>query len=199
MTALELQLRATGPDPFVVLGKRLVPLCIGHLPLLAKAECGVIAGPGELGLAVLICSRPPAQVVAFLNSRLFELRLAFWRRRLGVWDFAEHKAAFEAYLKYHTELPEVIFKGDGETAIPFWQRLRMLLIARLHYNPATVDGVSYLQAMWDFVSYAEFEGWAAVQDFSGDDIEREMAALDLEAIAAAGERILKKEEGPGHA
>jgi hypothetical protein len=196
VTARELQLRAVCPDSFTVLGRRMRPLALGHLPLLQKYEADVLRGPAELSSAVLICSMRPRDVVPFSQSRWFELGMALWRRRTGAWDFEKEKEAFEGYWEYHTELPEVTFRaGNGaESVIPFSQHLRMVLIARLGYDPEKVEEVSYLQARWDYISYCEFEGWAAVHDFTGDAIDQAMQDLDLDAIAAAGAAILRRAE-----
>ena len=190
MTAEQLHARTVVSEDFRILGVRLLPLTLGHVAVLNHLGCINPTNPGELGLAVFVCSMRHDKVMMKLRSSLFPMRMWFWQRRLGVWDFREKLAMFQEYLAHHMEMPEVISKGEvGECFIPAAQCYRVILLSRLGYSPKDVDFAPYLQAKWDFITLQELEGKADVMDFTGSDLDEIQAGIDVEAVTAAAMKL----------
>lgn len=193
MTAAELHARTVVSEEFRILGVRLLPLSLGHVAVLHHLGCMSPSNPGELGLAIFVCSIRHDLVMSKLRSPLFPLRMWLWQWRLGVWDFREKLAMFHEYLAHNMEMPEVISKGEaGECFIPAAQCYRVILLSRLGYSPKEVDFTPYLQAKWDFITLQELEGKADVMDFTGTDVDEMQSSLDVEKIQEQAMRLFNQ-------
>lgn len=181
MTAAELHSRLSVPSPVECMGLRLLPFTIGHARLMDHLGCSGLVDEADLSLSVIICSRKPSKVLAFLNSWLLPLRLMVWRWYLKAWDPHAEMAKFCRYLKEHTQLPAIIPQGGGAThsnPIPHHQKLRVVMISRLGYKPSDVDSTPYLQALWDVITLTVSEGRANALDQTDEDIAELEASID---------------------
>jgi hypothetical protein len=74
--------------------------------------------------------------------------------------------------------------GATRSAIPFHQHLRAMLLSKLHYTEAMLDTVPLNQALWDYYSWAAFEGLINLFDCTAGDMQAEADALDRESVLA---------------
>ena len=188
MSATDLQARAIVPERFVILGQRLLPLAVGHVELFARLGVERILTPADLVLAVVIAAHRPREVMPFLESPFFRLRLWFWGLRLGNWDFVSKREIFQTYLAHHMETPEVALKGKGDCGgsnVPFVQHLRAVLLSKLGYDPERIEDAPYARAIWDYYAWAETEGTVTVLPQTSSEIRAAIDALDHDAILKA--------------
>lgn len=184
MTATELYRRLTLPTRFRVLGYTLVPFTIGHARILDRIALGEIDNGASALLCAKLCSMPYQQAERWLVSPMLNLRIWImtWRRRALLASEVEVEKAVKIlgeYLDEATRIPRYSTTGSGEKSelgTPFAQHLRATLLSKLNYSPETVDSTTYLQAMWDYVSWMEAEGRLSVDHGITDEEEDELIA-----------------------
>jgi hypothetical protein len=77
------------PEPYQILGLRLLPLSVGRYRLLHRFNCAFVseeattATIGDLILGILICSMRFDQFVAFYESKSFAREVRRWANRIG--------------------------------------------------------------------------------------------------------------------
>lgn len=181
MTAADLYRRLTLRTRATVFGYKLVPFTVGHAILFDSLGVQSITTPGEVALAAWICSMP-----AHVADRRLNGRRASWWMRWIVWTRAEWMRdpeevrkgveVLSVYLDDQTRVAATQAKGeDGpQSGVPFCQRLRAVLLSRLNYSPETVDQTPYLQALWDYIAWAEMEGALTVPPDVDDETEAEL-------------------------
>lgn len=169
----------TLPTRFRVFGLRLVPFTVGHARLLDRIELDEVNDGGSCLLAAKLCSMPSDEAERWINSRFLGLRmvaLAFGRKRLmrSADEVNNAVRVFGEYLDESTRVPVWESKGEGEgrkLGTPFAQHLRAVLLSKLGYSPSEVDRTPYLQAMWDYISFMEAEGFISVDEGLTNDEE----------------------------
>lgn len=165
-------LRYTVPEPCVILGLKLEPLTLGHLIHLERFGLTQPHRPDEIALAVLICSRPVADILPTLNDPWlgFKLRLWLWRvSPFSAIDWPAKAAAFEDYTEEHIDAPAAVSTSDErgslrDSGTPFLQHLKVTLQHGLNYSHAEAMALPYAQALWDFYTYHELQGNVLVCD-----------------------------------
>ena len=149
------------PEPTTLLGKRLVPLSLGHVFLLQRFGCYPAQGYSGLITGVIVCSRPVREVLPTLEDKWLGLKLWVWGRRLGKFNPFEKVLAFNAYLEAHSRRPELMpfdsFEETGLPGAPFLQHLRVCLLARCGWTREMIDEEPLSQAFWDYYTYWEIE------------------------------------------
>jgi len=195
-------------EPVVILGRRMLPLTLGHAVMLDRMGIGKIAEPEDLLMAVLICSMPVETFERKAESRLFGLWISWWSDR--AWrrwlrdpeSFARSLKLFGEYLDEQTSCPDYEVVGRTEEiqgGTPRVQQLRALLISKLNYSPETVMRTSFTQAHWDYYAYLESE--MAIRVINGRNGETHAArfaqadALRDEMLRKAREQFSGKENG----
>lgn len=77
------------PEPYQILGLRLLPLSLGRYRLLRRFDCAFVseesttAQMGDLILGVLICSMRCEQFLSFYESKHFAREVRRWSERIG--------------------------------------------------------------------------------------------------------------------
>lgn len=181
------------PDPFTILGLELRPLSIGRLLLLHRF--GVLADGHQpkdfqdLVLGVLICSRPVAEVSAFLRARRLPVAMWLWRKRVGK-SPARMAQAFGLFKRY-SKRPQIGVNThdngpDGVPGAPWLQHLRVELLSKCHWTIADIEERPYGEAVWDYYTY-----WENLGKLDIDEGERlaELAAVVGEANARHAEIV----------
>lgn len=80
--------KAAIPEPYQILGLRLLPLSLGRFRLLHRFECSFVseqpatASLADLILGVLICSMRCDEFIAFHQSKSFEREIRKWAIRI---------------------------------------------------------------------------------------------------------------------
>lgn len=149
------------PEPTTILGKRLEPLSLGHVFLLQRFGCYPVQEYSALITAVLVCSRPCAEVLPTLADRWLPWKLRIWGKRLGKFNPFEKIIAFNNYLEAHSRRPELMpfdgFDATGLPGAPFFQHLRVTLLARCGWTKEMIESEPLSQAFWDYYTYWEIE------------------------------------------
>lgn len=115
--------KALVPNDHVCLGKRLLPLTLGHWFLLAEhaphfLDRDLRISDGNLPAAVLICSLPLKRARKVFREAgpmrrfLLELRLLWWGRQCRALDFTREAVAFLNYLRDSFSSPRLNISPD---------------------------------------------------------------------------------------
>lgn len=81
--------KAAIPEPYQILGLRLLPLSLGRYRLLHRFQCAFVseeattAEIGDLLLGVLVCSMHCDEFVSFYQSKRFSKEVRKWSARIG--------------------------------------------------------------------------------------------------------------------
>lgn len=178
----DLFVRALWPDRHWCLGRRLMPLTIGHLLLLRRVgsplASGLVPDPADLALAVFICSRPWRRALAAVERPALSLRLLVLGLRAS-WGMQRAVQSLTRYLKSSLEGPRwwpVPRPGgsDLEMRSPYWATILVALQSDLRMTHEEALDVPVALALWKIAVMREREG--QVQLISDD--EREVLAVD---------------------
>lgn len=194
MNARELYSRTLGLERFRILQQDLLPLTVGHVRLMEATDCMGARDPGELGLALAICSRRPADALEFITSPGAKSVIQKWGQSVGVWDWEEKRNDWSDYLRVNTEIPDgVLQHGVNPKAsnVPSSQTLRVRLMSELHVPHRDVDDYSILQALWDLLALDNYRGLIDVLDMSGQEIAAVRDSINWEAVRAKGAEVLE--------
>lgn len=182
---LDRYLAALWPDTYRCLGRRLLPLRIGHILLLRRIG-SPFGQPGDripdavdIALAVQICSRPVAEGVKLVRSGSVRLGL------VSLWlSWRAHRSRLEAvtqlaaYLQAGMTGPRFWKRESGATApsTPFWMAVLVTLRRDLGMTKAESLEAVAASALWEcaaiwesvgavnFMSDAEFEAMAMAEE-----------------------------------
>lgn len=175
------------PEPFTILGVRLLPFSPGKILLLHRTE-NVFADGGavteeHLATAVWLCAFPFRVALASLDDPKTPAEMKKWRRKLGRVDWKEAKALFERYVKEGSTFPRYNPKGnpgDGILQVPTVQIVRCTL---KRWDESFWDD-PWGQLLWDFFTVKGIEG--AVDICEQSSVENAQAVADkVQAIFAA--------------
>lgn len=190
-------LTAVWPEPFTILGKRLLPLSIGRLLLLQRYECYPPKSPSGLILAVIICSRPCDQVEAAITDRWLRVKSWLWRLRLGKIDWEARLQLFSDYVIAHSRRPS-LYESRGHDVLPgapWLQHLQVCLRARVGWTKQEVAEACYSQALWDYYTQWEVEQRVLIQPEEAKEgaalSEAQVKAMVADADARHEERLAK--------
>lgn len=174
---LDRYLAALWPDTHRCLGRRLLPLRIGHILLLRRVGspfgAAIDRTPDgvDIATAVAICSRTVADATRFVQSSGLALRLiplalrAQWRRR-------EASAQLLAYFRAGMDGPKFWHRGDSKPlATPFWLSVMVTLCRELGRTGEEALEAVAAAALWECAAVWEATGQAT---FRSDDEEQAM-------------------------
>lgn len=195
-------LEAAVPEPFTVLGRKLLPFSVGHQILLEKFgssyALGYTEAPGysDLILSVFICSHTFEENLKQLKSRHLSLRLKLWGWYCGKFDVIEAMLFFRKYLDAHTNWPKRFWiergTGGSSSGSPFIQSLKVRLQKDLGYSEAEALNAPYQMALWNYLTNLENQG--VIRLFSDRDeamleaSQNDELARQVEAIGRAVRR-----------
>lgn len=191
-------LNTAAPEPFKVLGKRLLNFTIGHQLLLERFDsCFAVASkkrdPGieelynDLLFSVWICSRSYASALDGLTHPLTPIRLKLWAWRCGNFDFAETLGYFTKYIEAHSAEPEW-WKGknwteDGGSEMSLGVFLKLRTQEAQKLSDRDVLDFPFLQA--NLLHFRELQKNNIVELVSAEDRRLMDAATALGKVRAA--------------
>lgn len=159
-------LKAAIPEPFTILGKRLLPFSLGHELLLQRfdspfalesKETPILA---DLFTAVWICSHDFDTAVARFWLQETQDEMAAWGEELGAFDpFAKVKLLSD-YIAQSTKEPD-FWRGEGSNGKPPgapWIQTLILANMKLGYSRTEALALPYSLAEWNFAWEAEQVG-----------------------------------------
>jgi hypothetical protein len=183
----DLHAAAGVPIQFVCIGRKLLPLSLGHLEILERCGCLAPSDVSSLCVAVMVCAIPSEKWDAFISSRWFGLAMWLWRRSVREWNFETERAAFMAYL--HHEMTGPPFSrafGSGACArsyVPTSRYLSVFLCSRLGHDPERVRSYRYRDALWDHYTLGEMDGRGRVDEEPLEEfLERAEASMPPKAV-----------------
>jgi hypothetical protein len=168
--------RAAVPEPYRILGRRMLPFFLGHEILFQRFNVAwSIENPGvpeypDLIMGVLICSRPPEQMLTEMKSRWFPLRLWAWGKICGAFDPFAKARLFRDYMREGRDIPQIWDKTGNA-------RVQKTSMAEALYSMLRIQrGKSHTEAMntelWpllrSIVADAEARGAVDIRDDSDD-------------------------------
>jgi hypothetical protein len=197
-------LLAALPEPFTILGQRLLPLSIGRVLYLQRFGCDPVTCLDQLLRAIIICSRPLPEVgPAFSDPHLAD-QLAKWSKDIGKFDLAEKIDLFHEYVSEHTTRGPIVLEedegGSPSADAPWLHHLTVTLCSALGYSRAEALELPYSLALWDYYGYWETKGRAHIL---GDrrrqmhDLANIMHAQTLATLEKPEVRDQKSEKEPG--
>lgn len=183
------------PEPFRILGLRLLPLSLGRYRLMKRfdiafvAEESAKANPDDLILGVLICANRCDDFKALANSKNFSkvvgkwgkkanpklwlARIPFlgkwWRKRYG-FDFLEKVGLFQCYIKEASEIPQFFDEsnGGGSSGSHWSHGIEVALRQELGWSKDEIDEEPLSKAMADYFKLLENQG--AIRLLTPEDI-----------------------------
>ena len=186
------------PPKTVVFGWTLHPYTVGHAILFDRLEIDAVRTAAEVCLVAKLCSMPADKAERWLTGRWsgWRVRWMVWTREAWLKDPAEVAKAIEVWstwLDEQTRFPRYVQKGENgdESGVPFAQRLRVVLMSRLGYSSDAVARTPYLQALWDYIAWAEAEGLVRVPSDLADEEEAKLRAQADDVAKALAEGRLK--------
>lgn len=177
-TNLQLYAAAVFPDGYSCLGRRLQPLCIGHVLLLLRLESPFLTGSRipdcvDIGLAVEVCRRRWDNAAGARDGWWF--RICFWTTSILAWTRPKALAAFTNYLERSFKGPDYWRDGatDGkEPRTPFWLAVQATLMRDLGFTNQEALSMPISAALW--ICAAIWEGNGSIRLES--EMEREVKA-----------------------
>jgi hypothetical protein len=139
--------RAAIPEPYRILGKKILPFKLGHEILFQRFDIAYsVENPSEPGfsdlvMGVLICSSKPEQFIESMKSRLFPLKMWLWGKICGRFDMFEKFRLFTDYMNEGRDIPQLWPNGEGE-------KIQKTSMAETLYSSLRVkNGLSHDEAM----------------------------------------------------
>lgn len=188
-------LKAAVPEPFIVLGQKLRPFCLGHEILLQRAKSSLSAfsevtpSAKHLPFALYICARPYSPNLSPRGFRIsWKMRLALALSGKG----GDWKAIvrFVDYVRAHLAVPD-FYRTDSSSGIfgtPTIQAVKVSLMSNLGMSEAEALNMPYSLAYWNHLAWAEAQG--LIQIIDDEELKRQQLATALEKkIEEIGKRI----------
>jgi hypothetical protein len=169
----------------------MLPFLLGHEILFQRfGVAWSIENPGapeysDLIMGVLICSRPPAQMLSEMKSRWFPLRLWTWGKICGAFDPFEKARLFQDYMREGRDIPKIWDKSGSS-------RVNKTSLAESLYSMLRIQrGKSHDEAMntelWpllrSMVADAEARGAIDIRDDSDEETAAEGLKFLNEVLA----------------
>lgn len=187
MTTRESYLQAEFPKQFRVLGWRLHELTLGHMLLLEWADSPFVTvgepGLGDCAFALAICTRNFRRARKLINSRFSKWRIK--RFTVPTYFFEQTVSQLCRYFEHFSVCPKCWSKdadGGRSRGTPFYEAVKITLIARLHKTANEALETPLSLALHDYAAFWELEDRLSL---SG---EHEEAAMAL-AKEMANERV----------
>lgn len=185
-TNLQLYAAAVFPDGYSCLGRRLQPLCIGHVLLLLRLESPFLTGARipdcvDTGLAVEICRRPWSNAVGSRNGWWF--RLSFWWTSILAWTRPKALPAFTNYLERSFTGPDYWRDGttDGkEPRTPFWLAVQTTLMRDLGFSYQEALSMPIAAALWVCAAIWEGNGSIRLESETEREVKAEAASREVD-------------------
>jgi len=177
-----------GAGPRVLGVKLSEPLTLGHVLLLAEEGSPVVIGgeilPGDLALAVFICSRPANVSRRDLRSRWLPLLMRWWGRASASRDWEAETETFAEWFAESARQPTVIRSATAGASkslgAPWWvNRIATAMgLLGVSYAEATTIPAKVLGQL--VIAFAEAEGRVECLDEAGHRFREECRRLDRE-------------------
>lgn len=171
--------RAAIPEPFNILGKRLLPLSLGHITTLSRLDSPFFSetkqpvAVGDLALAVAVCSLDYEAGVRLVQSPETPTRMRKWGRRLcnhpvfwwkdrGI-DWKSKIDLFVEYLRIGSEAPGWIIGGEmskasSEVNAPSHQVVKVVLLSKTNLSESEIMNRPWSLCLWDFITLRAIDG-----------------------------------------
>ncbi len=174
------------PQPYRILGLRLLPFSLGRYRLLRRLECAFVAEAettatiSDLIIGVLACSMPCREFLAFANSKEFHKEIRRWSKRVNRWpllglipffgkwwrkhfsfDLLEKITLFKRYLAEGSEMPEYWVKGEEKeeaTGMHWAQSMDITLRSQLGWTELEVEEEPLGKAFMAILALGEAHG-----------------------------------------
>ena len=159
------------PEPYVILGRKLKPLSVGHLLILHRIGCLPVDDNDSLLLSVLVCSEDATKLDDIFEDPWLDWKIRIWRMFLGEPDWLRCHELWLDYFQLHMRMPEHRSTRENKSgglpsALPFLQMLCVTLQSKCNYSPTEARTVPFQQAIWDYLSYHELEGNVEILDMT---------------------------------
>lgn len=209
MTIEQRYLAAQFQDVYRVLRWRMKPLTLGHVCLLKRLnspflvipgenEKPPLPGPGDLRVAIALCSRSYPAALRFIDSPLLKWRL----RLMNCRPLAQGIIQMMRYLTAAMDIPDVWHDEDsgGRAAgAPFLQLVKLTHMLHLGKTELQTLCTPYAMARWDYVATWELQGALRIvsdQDIAAIERAKELAEKNKIAREGAG-RVPSRGDAPG--
>ena len=169
------------PEPFQILGLRLLPLTLTKYRLLARFGIAFVSDTeakwtlADLLLGLIICSRSSAEFLELLQAGELGPTIKAWRRRIcplpalgllpgiGRWwrkryafNIYDKVILFKQYIEVHTKTPPVWdLKESPPTGSHWSQNLEIILRSQLGWTTKDLDEAPLCKALHDYLKWAE--------------------------------------------
>lgn len=194
------------PEPYRILGLRLLPFSLGRYRILRRLECAFVAdeetnaGPEDLIIGVIACSMTCRDFIAFAHAPSFHKEIRRWSRRIcplpvlgllpiiGKWwrkhfafDLLQKADLFKRYLAQGSEMPEYwILNDDSCGGTMHWsQGLDMALRSQLNWTDLEIEEEPLSKAFYAVLSLGEANGRIQMMT----EAEKESGKKNAEALA----------------
>ena len=172
---LDAYVKALIPNPYHILGVKLLPFSLGHYFLMKRFNCGFsnesvdkYGGFEDVLLAIAICSRKYEQFIEWIND---ESKFMSWSKEWGteiLKALKENKLncinelnRFKIYMKDSIMVPKFWNNDeeDDKTSGAHWtQNVYTILISKMGYTSEQALNIPLSQALFDYYKYLENEG-----------------------------------------
>jgi hypothetical protein len=189
--------KALIPEPYVILGVELKPLCLGHIFLMKRFECGfadedpaATGGIEDLFLGIAICSRKYEDFLEFIKDPV-ELKrwTKQWRKEIlrqikksqNGYDLFTRIALFKKYLKDGIKVPKYWEQSedDGISGTHWTHSVLNVMTSELGYSQEEAMNVPVTRALHDYFRFLERSG--AITLMTDDELEIVEAAEEKDA------------------
>jgi hypothetical protein len=176
------------PEPYIILGIELKPLCLGHIFLMKRFECGFASedpnytgGIDDLLLGLSICSRTYEEFIEFIRdidkfqewSREWGLAIKKQIKKEKPFDLFSRFQLFKDYLKAGIIIPKYWENensdDDRETGTHWTQTVLHVLMSDIGYSQSEALNIPVSRALHEYFRYLEKNG--AVTLMTDDDLE----------------------------
>ncbi len=196
------------PEPYRILGLRMLPFSLGRYRILRRLECAFVsdeetnASISDLIIGVLACSMPCRDFLAFASTASFYKEIKQWSRRIcplpilglmpivGKWwrkrtvfDVHSKMELFKRYLKEGGQMPEywVLGEESNEPSTLHWsQSLAITLRSQLGWSELEIEEEPLSRAFMDVLALGEAQGRLQIMT----DEEKAMGEANAKALAA---------------
>jgi len=171
------------PEPFQVLGIRLLPFSLGHYVLLRSLEvafvCGTEPTDADVVTAAWICSASFEDGLASIGDPDSKREIAewgcalarpTWKHRLGLRppvqiDWETQAKLLSEYISEARSCPAYMASQSSERlAAPGWQTMRITLMRDLKLSDAEIMNRSYRLCLADYLTLKALDGRVTMVD-----------------------------------
>lgn len=181
------------PEPWQILGLKLLPFSVGHFVILSKLDSfavnpNVKYNEQELLQAIWVCAHSYAENLRMLDDPRTILRIMRWHRVLTgrnnilhamhlkkkppAIDWAEKGQMFMNYMAEMENTPTYSISGENAKSVdlPMAQVLKVTLMRELGLSEMEVMDRPWALAVWDYITIKAMEGQVDV--FDGEQLDQ---------------------------